>query len=274
MKKLLTIIIILFISFIGAKTIVAGRFNWQTVVQIKESVQTKTNEVVTQLNGKVQKVNDAVLSDEVKPSGEAPKPILEPAFPDHMLLDVPLLNQMDRPKLYNGCEVTSLAMILNYHGVNVTKNELAEKIKTVPFNYGNGKKGNPNDGFVGDMANGPGLGVYNGPVFELAQKYVGDKAINLTNSSFTDILKKVGQGLPVWIITTSNFTPVSVFQTWDTPQGKIDITFSEHSVAITGYDESYIYVNDPYGEKNKKVNRENFIKAWEQMGKQAIVIEK
>ena len=99
--------------------------------------------------------------------------------------DVPLLNQMEKPQLYNGCEVTSLAMILNYHGVVVTKNELAENIQTVPLTYKNGKKGNPNVGFVGDMANGPGLAAYNGPVFELAQEYVGDKAVNLTNSSFS-----------------------------------------------------------------------------------------
>ncbi|MCL6572023.1 MAG: C39 family peptidase [Bacillus sp. (in: Bacteria)] len=180
---------------------------------------------------------------------------------------------MDKPQLYNGCEVTSLAMILNYHGVNVSKNELAEKIKTVPLTYDNGQKGNPNAGFVGDMANGPGLAVYNGPVLELAQKYVGDRAVNLTNRPFAEILMKVSQGLPVWIITTSSFAPVSVFQTWNTPIGEIDITYSEHSVVITGYEENYIYINDPYGEKNKKVNRTNFIAAWKQMGKQAIVIE-
>jgi len=271
MKKRLLIIIMLFISFIGAKTILAGKFNWQSVVQLKEAAQSKTNKVLSQLEAKK---NWDFLKEEVEPIREVTKNITEPIFPDSILLDVPLLNQMDQPQLYNGCEVTSLAMILNYQGIKVTKNELAEKIKTVPLTYPNGKKGNPNAGFVGDMANGPGLGVYNGPVLELAQKYVGNRAVNLTNSSFTEVLKKVGQGLPVWIITTSSFTPVSVFQTWDTPQGKIDITFSEHSVAITGYDENYIYVNDPYGEKNKKLNRENFIKAWEQMGKQAIVIEK
>ncbi|MFJ7725058.1 C39 family peptidase [Neobacillus sp. NPDC097160] len=274
MKKMFFIIIILLISFIGAKTIIEGKFNWQTVVQLKETVHTKTNEIGSQLDAKLQNANGDFLKDEVEPLREVTKNNTEPIFPDRMQLDVPLLNQMDKPKLYNGCEVTSLAMILNYHGVKVTKNELAENIKTVPLNYSNGKKGNPNAGFVGDMVNGPGLGVYNSPVLELAQKYVGNRAVNLTNSSFTDLLKKVGQGLPVWIITTSNFTPVSVFQKWDTPQGKIDITFSEHSVAITGYDENYIYVNDPYGEKNKKLNRESFIKAWEQMGKQAIVIEK
>ncbi|MFF2448390.1 C39 family peptidase [Neobacillus sp. NPDC058068] len=253
MKKLLIVIIILVISFISTKTIFAvkskSKSNQSVFASLKEAAQLKMREV-------------NILQKEV------------PSLPDSILLDVPLLNQMDKPKLYNGCEVTSLAMILNYHGIKVTKNELAEKIKTVPLTYSNGKKGNPNAGFVGDMANGPGLGVYNGPVFELAQKYVGDRAVNLTNQPFSDLLTEVGQGLPVWVITTSNFTPVSVFQTWDTPQGKIDITFSEHSVAITGYDENYIYINDPYGEKNKKINKDSFIKAWEKMGKQAIVIKK
>ena len=37
-----------------------------------------------------------------------------------VVLNVPLINQMDDPKLYNGCEVTSLAMVLNYNGIDVT----------------------------------------------------------------------------------------------------------------------------------------------------------
>ncbi|MGG3468317.1 C39 family peptidase [Neobacillus pocheonensis] len=247
MKKMLIIVIILLISFISAKSILA----------------VKSGNALP----KVKAVDTPLATKEVALQKETP------ILPESKLLDVPLLNQMDKPLLYNGCEVTSLAMVLNYNGIKVTKNELAKNIKTVPLNYSNGKKGNPNAGFVGDMAHGPGLGVYNGPVFELAQKYAGDKVANLTGSPFTDLLKKISQGHPVWIITTTSFAPVSVFQTWDTPQGKIDITFSEHSVVITGYDENYIYINDPYGTKNKKLDRENFIKAWEQMGKQAIVVE-
>jgi len=248
MKKFLIVIVILSLSVLGAKTIFAIMSERQASAKTLEAAPLKTRKVVL-------KAKEA------------------PSLPDSIKLDVPLIMQMDQPLLYNGCEVTSLAMILNYSGVKVTKNELAENIKTVPLTYSNGQKGNPNVGFVGDMAHGPGLGVYNGPVFELTKKYVGDRAVNLTGKPFTDILKEVGQGRPVWIITTSSFAPISVFQTWNTPQGKIKITFSEHSVAITGYDENYIYINDPYGEKNKKLNRESFIKAWEQMGKQAIVIK-
>jgi uncharacterized protein YvpB len=189
---------------------------------------------------------------------------------EEMLLDVPLLNQMDSPQLYNGCEVTSLAMILNYKGILVTKNQLAQEIVRVPLNYNSGENGNPNTGFVGNMEVGPGLGVYHEPIFKLAQKYLN--AADLTNSSFDQLLKEVANGDPVWVITTSTFAPVTEFETWQTPEGTVDITYQMHSVVITGYDSTNIYINNPYGTKNQKVDRESFIQAWEQMGKQAVVL--
>ncbi|NRD79165.1 C39 family peptidase [Bacillus sp. BRMEA1] len=198
----------------------------------------------------------------------------QPIAATSKILNVALINQLDPPRLYNGCEVTSLAMILNYNGYHVTKNVLAKSIKRVPLIYSNGLKGNPNVGFVGNMETGPGYAVYNGPIYNLARQYAGAKAINLTNHSFNDILNRVSQGEPVWIITTETFAPVSNFERWHTPQGTIQITFKEHSVVITGYDHNYIYINNPYGEKNERVNRRSFEEAWEQMGKQAIVIIK
>ena len=198
----------------------------------------------------------------------------QPALAESKILDVPLINQLDAPMIYNGCEVTSLAMILNYNGYHVTKNELANQIATVPLTYQSGLKGNPNVGFVGNMKDGPGYAVYNGPIYRLARKYAGDKVVNLTNHPFKDLLTRVSQGEPVWIITTETFAPVSDFETWHTPEGTINITFSEHSVVITGYDENFIYINNPYGQKNERLNRTKFEEAWEQMGRQAIVIEK
>ncbi|MEH7252664.1 C39 family peptidase [Neobacillus niacini] len=199
----------------------------------------------------------------------------ESFFPESKLLDVPLIKQFDHPHLYKGCEVTSLAMILTHHGLQVTKNELAQKIQTVPLEYPNKKKGNPHVGFVGDMADGPGLSVYNEPIFDLAKEYVGEKAVNLTNSPFEDLLRKVGRGIPVWVLIPSKYTPgSSYYEKWDTLQGTIYVTFNIHSVVITGYDHNFIYFNDPFGAKNRKVDRKNFILAWEEMGSQAVAIEK
>ena len=42
-------------------------------------------------------------------------------------LNVPLVNQL--PDLPNGCEVTSLAMLLKYYDINVSKLELSSNIK-------------------------------------------------------------------------------------------------------------------------------------------------
>lgn len=187
-------------------------------------------------------------------------------------LDVPLLNQMDEPHLYNGCEVTSLAMLLQFHGYDVSKNELAKQIKRVPFVYKNGLHGNPNDGFVGDMENGPGLTVFHKPIVELAKKYVGARVLDITGSKPQSIYDYLDQGLPVWIMTTIKLAPVNDFEVWNTPSGKIRITYQVHSVIVTGYSKDYVFVNDPYGTKNKKVDRKQFEAAWIQMGNQAIVI--
>lgn len=239
-----------------------------------EKAQSTTSEEVTTAN--VQLTSATSERDEVA-SGEAieeetkEEVIEEEQEITEILLDVPLLNQMDSPRLYNGCEVTSLAMILQYNGLDVTKNQLAEEVVRTPLNYENGEYGNPNIGFVGNMEDGPGLGVYHGPIYDLAQNY-SDNVIDLTNQPFSMLLEQVAEGHPVWIITTSTFSPVDEFETWQTPQGEVDITYKMHSVVITGFDSNSIYINNPYGEKNQKLDREAFIQAWEQMGSQAIVV--
>ncbi|WP_235000377.1 C39 family peptidase [Virgibacillus dakarensis] len=189
-------------------------------------------------------------------------------------LDVPLINQMDPPRLYNGCEVSSLAMVLNYHGIKVSKNELAEKIDRVPLAYGNGLKGNPNDGFVGNMEDGPGLAVYHGPVKKLAEQYAGGKTADITGEPIDVLYKYLTEGMPVWVITTVNSVPVNDWEAWETPSGIVEVTYSVHSVVMTGFDEDYVYINNPYGQKNQKVDKQGFEKAWKQMGSQAIVIER
>lgn len=235
-----------------------------------EKAKSTTSEEVTTAN--VQLTSTTSVTEEA----EATEAIEEEAIEEEqeiteILLDVPLLNQMDSPRLYNGCEVTSLAMILQYNGLNVTKNQLAEEVVRTPLNYDNGEYGNPNIGFVGNMEDGPGLGVYHGPIYALAQIY-SDNVIDLTNQPFSSLLEQVAEGHPVWIITTSTFSPVDEFETWQTPQGEVDITYKMHSVVITGFDSDSIYINNPYGEKNQKLDREAFIQAWEQMGSQAIVV--
>lgn len=201
----------------------------------------------------------------------------EPVMMVSALIDAPLFSQL--PELPRGCEVTSLAMLLNHAGIKADKMTLAKQIKKnpTPYRVDNGKVfyGHPNEGFVGDMytKTKPGYGVYHKPIKELAEMYLPNQIVDLTGQSFEEIYKYLSKGTPVWVITNTTFRvlPPSEFVEWQTPQGPIKITYREHSVLITGYDDRYIYFNDPLtGTKNKKAPKSEFINAWIQMGKQAI----
>ena len=188
-------------------------------------------------------------------------------------LNVPLENQM--PDLPNGCEVTSLSMLMNYYGIKVSKNALAETIQHVDsFTDGGKYRGNPHQGFVGHMtiANA-GWCVYNEPLYNVARKYTSHIE-NITGSDFLSLLKLVSNGHPVMIITTTTFNKVNNMQTWDTNTGKVNVTPSSHACVITGYSKpkKVVYVNNPYGYKNQPVNWKNLQASYNQQGRQALYI--
>ncbi|WP_117169118.1 C39 family peptidase [Paraliobacillus sediminis] len=197
---------------------------------------------------------------------------------DAFQIDVPVIGQY--PQLPRGCEVTSLAMLLNYAGINVDKMELATEIRKDSTPYKETKQqiyfGNPNQGFVGDMydLSNPGYGVYHEPIADLAKKYLNDSVHDFSGSSFDQILYYISQGQPVWVITNATFEKLApnAFQKWETPQGPVSITMREHSVLVTGYDQEYIYFNDPLNATKRKVSITSFEEAWIQMGRQAITI--
>jgi uncharacterized protein YvpB len=196
----------------------------------------------------------------------------ETLLQDTILLQVPTLMQF--PELPRGCEVTSLAMMLNYAGVQVDKLTLANQITNVSY-LEDGYNGNPNLGFVGSMFtyNKPGLSVYNGPIEELANRYLPNQIDNMSGMDFSAVKKKLNEGKPVWVIVGSNFSyiPEEKWETWNTKQGEIKITTKVHSVLVTGYDEDRVYFNDPfYKDGNRSAIYDDFVTSWSQFGSQAI----
>lgn len=176
------------------------------------------------------------------------------------------------PELPRGCEVTSLAMLIQAAGGDVDKMELAEKIEKVPY-FEEGYYGNPHNGFVGNMytLSAKGYSAYHEPVFRLARNYID--AVDITGSTWADVERQLTDGKPVWVIVTSYFRyiPEKQWQSWHTSSGTIKMTFHEHSVLVTGFSEGHVFVNDPLdGAKNKKLDKEAFVSGWEQFGRQAI----
>ncbi|ARV95975.1 TPA: C39 family peptidase [Bacillus cereus] len=189
-----------------------------------------------------------------------------------ILSNVPLIQQL--PELDRGCEVTSLAMMLQYAGVSVDKMTLANEIKKVDF-IDDGVRGNPNEGFVGNIYtfSESGYAVYHGPLFQLAEKYLPNKAVDLTGKNIEEIYKSIKAGQPVVMITNATFAPLdeAEFTTWETNSGDVSITYNEHCVVLIGYDQESVYIRDPLEDSlDVKVPRETFEQAWVQMGSQAI----
>jgi uncharacterized protein YvpB len=196
--------------------------------------------------------------------------------PKTYLINVPAESQ--DPELYNGCEVTSLSMLLTAAGHPVDKMTLANEIPkdTTPIVYDNNNRiiswGDPNVGFVGDITGKtPGYGVYHGPVFQLLNTILPGHAVDLTGSSFDQILNHVASGKPVVAWTTVNFSPTSSWVTWQGPNGPVHATFNEHAVLIVGFNEKQIFINNPLdGTAGEAVDRNQFIASWIQLGQQAV----
>ncbi|MBA1392618.1 hypothetical protein EQ500_01730 [Lactobacillus sp. XV13L] len=188
-------------------------------------------------------------------------------------LDVPLENQY--PDLPNGCEVTALSMLLRYYDIRVTKLDLSQNIKHVSsFNPDGKYRGNPHAGFVGYMSQAnAGWCVFNEPLEQVARKYTS-RIQNATGRDFIQVLKLVSDGHPVMIITTTTFNHVNDMQTWKTAQGTVNVTPSSHACVITGFNKKTrtVYVNDPFGTKNKAVSWQNLERSYNQQGKQALYI--
>jgi uncharacterized protein YvpB len=198
-----------------------------------------------------------------------------------VLLKVPVINQL--PELYNGCEVTSLTMLLNWAGVAVDKVQVADDLPKNPTSRVIDSSGtitywgDPNKGFVGDITGeNPGFGVYHGPIAALLNRYLPGKAIDLTGSSFSDILHYVSIGKPVIVWTTQTFAPTNEWVTWQSPSGPVKTTFDEHCVLLVGYDmdKKVVYINDPMGGiPAKEISLQPFQESWEQLGKQAVSVK-
>lgn len=192
------------------------------------------------------------------------------------ILDVPIISQ--NPELKCGCEITSLCMLLNYANIKVDKMTLANEIKKDKTKLNMTKDGdilewgNPNIGFVGDITGeNKGFGVYDGPIIQLMEKYIPNKSNNLTGQNIEYLLKSIDNKKPVIVWVTIDFRMPDKYEEWDSNGKKIKVTFDEHAVLLVGYDNSNIYINNPYNEqKNQKVKIEIFEKIWTTMGKIAV----
>ena len=192
------------------------------------------------------------------------------------MINVALIKQ--NPELRYGCEVTSLAMVLNFAGVKTDKMDLYRSIKKDldPIQRSpNGdiiKWGNPADGFVGDMTGKhAGYAVFDKPMIELINQKLPGRAVNLTNQPFDKVLDHVSAGYPVVVWTTGDYRLPDRWESWIHGNQTIKTPLDLHAVVLVGYDDKYVYVNDPLsGRKQVRVGKEQFISSWKALLSRAV----
>ncbi|MGG1163824.1 C39 family peptidase [Bacillus mycoides] len=194
-----------------------------------------------------------------------------------VMLDVPAYYQY--PSLYNGCEVVSLQMLVEYHtgrSFNMVNFAMQMPMDNTPMVKQGGKYktwGDPDVGFVGDVTGKkPGFSINPAPLKRLLDQYA--QGTNLTGSSFSILENYVRNGKPVVAWVTEGLTYPNSPVTWKTPSGKtIYAKFNTHAVTITGVDANNVYYNDPVtGQKNARASKSHFENIYNQMGKKALSI--
>ncbi len=209
------------------------------------------------------------------------------SLPSHYLMHVAALDQY--PQLPNGCEVTSLAMLMGAVGHPVSKMTLAGEMPKDPTQLLLGTTtnasgqpahyvkfwGNPNVGFVGNVYRaGYGYGIYHGPMTKFLNRLLPGRAEDLTGAGFHTILQHVASGIPVEVWTTTTFRPTNDWVTWQSPEGPVKATPLEHAVLLVGYGPGVLYVNNPLnGKAAQKIAEAPFLQSWDQLGKQAITVK-
>ncbi len=178
------------------------------------------------------------------------------------------------PKYPNGCESIALYNLLRFYNINVTPDDIVDRLKKGDKPYlvnGTLFGGNPEIEFVGDPRDIHGYGVYQKPIIDVANHYKAGM-IDYTGNSLNNVLELVKKSIPVQVWVSINLRDTKVCTSWiykETGE-KIQWICDLHSVVIVGYNSNVIYVSDSYTGKIETYNRVQFEKMYNLFGKRAI----
>ena len=183
-------------------------------------------------------------------------------------------NIQQNPELPTGCEVTSLAMVLNHLGYKIDKCILADDF----LNKGEIGSTDFSEAFAGNPRDDEGYGCYANVIQECAQDYLTSidakvQVLNLTSTDFKTLLRYIQKGIPVIVWTTIDLNEPYSTMEWEINGHHIEWLANEHCVVLTGYNitDNIVYVSDPL-QGSVKYDMDLFIKRYHQLSSQAIVI--
>ena len=177
------------------------------------------------------------------------------------------------PELPNGCEVTSLAMVLGHLGFTVSK--VALKNDYLPIGEADFYRWN-----IGDPSHYSSYGCYSPVIAETARQYLraqnsAHEVKDLTHFCIDEIYFQLSEGRPVmvWVTQDLNVQPY-ITDCWQSDGTEYRWKAPLHCVVLIGYDQKAgtVTLADPlYGIVERDM--ELFETRWHQMGEQAVMID-
>ena len=146
-----------------------------------------------------------------------------------------------------GCEVVSLAIVLDYLGYEIDPTTLFKEYMP----SGRWGKVNPYYAYVGNPWDRTGYGCYAPCVVTTANDYLTDensarKAHNISSSSIYDILGYIWSGYPVIIWGTLGMVPDSyILESWKFDGEVVNWYRHSHCVVICGVQDDNFIICDP-----------------------------
>ena len=180
------------------------------------------------------------------------------------------------PSLPNGCEITSLATVLNFYGYNISKEDLArEYLKKGEVGSSNFYKE-----FVGDPFKNNSFGCYAPVIVDAANSYLSAadsplRAVDLTGSDFKELLWWVREGTPVIVWGAANISVEPAFSIEWIVDGEYLIWKTNlHCMVLSGYDtrKNTVIVSDPM-RGIKEYDMDAFVKRFKQFYSQAVILD-
>lgn len=188
---------------------------------------------------------DAQSSEE---SHDAPQDAPQKTASGHEIESFEIIYQ--EPELPTGCEVTALAMILNYYDFDVDKVTLATEY--LPCIDAEDYYGLDMDNyFIGDPTSYWGLICGTGAIVTAANDYFADcgsswTATDLTGTKPEQLYELIDSDIPVLVWVTIGLEDRDVQEGWYTEDGRyVDWGTMDHGAVLVGYSEDIVTIADP-----------------------------
>ena len=252
-------------------------FSISLLLRKQETETVSLESAVTETTAPTQPTTEVIMT-ETQPLTFAPIEI-----PDAVQLEVPYISQKNL--LPTGCELISAQMLLAYHGVETTIEELVDNTRcAVPVTINGQNVGcSPFEAFIGSPWDASSFGCFPPVVVEMMNKLLPQqlRAADISGMELEEIAQTyLTRNMPVliwatigmietypsigWYLTDADGEPTEEWYEWPA---------NEHCLVLVGYDSTHYYFNDPYNSRGLvSYSRERAETRYAEMGKMAAVV--